>query len=85
MRAPTNASASTTNIGSRELVNEWRSSIGAIPGAKDLSFRAEIGRGGSPVDIQLSGPSFEDMADAAKKIKAQLATYAGIFDISDTW
>lgn len=75
----------SNDIGSRDLVNEWRESIGAIPGAKELSFRAEIGRGGSPVDIQLSGPSFDDMADAAKKIKAQLATYAGVFDITDTY
>jgi len=73
------------DIGSRDLVNEWRESIGSIPGAKELNFRAEIGRGGSPIDVQLAGPSFDDMAEAATKIKAQLATYAGVFDITDTY
>ncbi len=74
-----------SDIGSAALVNEWRQLIGAIPGAKELNFRAEIGRGGSPIDIQLAGPSFDDMADASAKIKERLKTYAGVFDVTDTY
>ena len=73
------------DIGTRDLVNEWRQTIGDIPGAKELNFRAEIGRGGSPIDVQLAGPSFDDMADAAGKIKERLKTYAGVFDVTDTF
>eukprot|EP00487_Bulimina_marginata_P012175 TRINITY_DN8291_c1_g1_i1.p1 TRINITY_DN8291_c1_g1~~TRINITY_DN8291_c1_g1_i1.p1 ORF type:complete len:124 (+),score=22.28 TRINITY_DN8291_c1_g1_i1:121-492(+) len=46
-----------SDIGSRELVKEWRQLIGVIPGAESLTFRAEIGRSSSPIDIQLSGNS----------------------------
>jgi len=75
----------TLNITSRELVAEWRREIGEIPGAKNLSFRAEIGRGGSPIDIELSGNDFDVLNTASARIKTALADYPGISDVSDTF
>jgi len=74
----------TLDVTSLELVRQWRKSIGPLPGARELSFRAEIGRGGDPVDIQLSGTDFEKMASAAEKVKDWLAKYPGVFDITDS-
>ncbi|MFK7854656.1 MAG: efflux RND transporter permease subunit [Granulosicoccus sp.] len=75
----------TLSISSRELVAEWRAEIGEIPGAKNLSYRAEIGRGGSPVDVEISGLDFTEMTQVAAEIKKELGLYPGITDISDTF
>lgn len=75
----------TLAISSRELVTQWRAEIGDIPGAKNVSYRAEIGRGGSPVDVEISGFDFVEMTTVATAIKQELGLYPGITDISDTF
>ncbi len=72
-------------ITSRELVMQWRRAIGDIPGAKELNFRAEIGRGGAPISVQLSGSDFERLRLAASITKNKLAAYPGVEDITDTF
>lgn len=73
-----------SDIGSRELVKEWRQLIGVIPGAENLTFRAEIGRSSNPIDIQLSGNSISTLQTVAEQIKQRLATYPSVFDIADS-
>ncbi len=75
----------TVQVTTSELVNEWRKAIGAIPGARELNYRAEIGRGGDPINIQLTGPDFDDLSKAAEEISKRLAEYPGVFDIQDTF
>ena len=75
----------TLQVTSSELVREWRQSIGDIPGAKDVNYRAEIGRGGSPVNVQLSGRDFDRLKAAAVVIKEKLGTYPGVEDITDSF
>lgn len=70
-------------ISSTELANEWRKGIGQIPGAESLLFRAEIGRGGDPIDVQLSGRSLEQLAEVIAQVRTRLAQYPGVFDIND--
>lgn len=72
-------------VTSSQIVREWRAGIGTIPGAKELRFFAEIGRGGEPIDIQLTGPNFDELADLAGRLKARLAEYPGVFDIQDSF
>ena len=68
------------------LANRWRELIGPIAGSKELSFSANAAGGvGMPIDIQLSGHDFEQLRAAADKVKAQLATYEGLFDIQDNY
>jgi len=75
----------TLAISSRELVAEWRREIGDIPGAVNVSYRAEIGRGGSPIDVEISGFDFEQMTDVAAVIKQKLRGYPGVSEVSDTF
>lgn len=70
-------------VTSAQLVEEWRKLIGPLPGAESLTFRAEIGRGGEPIDIQLTGSS-NSIEQVAGLIKTELASYDGVFDISDS-
>jgi len=67
-----------------ELVNDWRKRIGEIVGAKELTFRAEMFRGGDPIDPQLTGNNTETLSLAAAKVRNQLNTYAGLFDVTDS-
>ncbi|MEM7257797.1 MAG: efflux RND transporter permease subunit, partial [Pseudomonadota bacterium] len=75
----------SSEVTSRQLVGEWRRMIGDIPGAKEISYRAEIGRGGSPINVQLSGQDFTSLRKAANEIKEVLATFPGVEDITDSF
>lgn len=73
------------DITSSELVSEWRRNIGVLPGVKDISYRAEIGRGGDPIDVQLSGPHFDELRTLSEQVRERLASYPGVFDITDSF
>lgn len=73
------------DIGTRQLVREWQTTIGDIPGVKELSFRAEIGRGGEPINIQLTGNNFDVLNEAGDKIKTRLGEFNGLFDIKNSF
>lgn len=75
----------TLEVTSSDLVREWRQAIGSIPGAKELSFRAEIGGGGAPLDIQITGPDFGPLRTLAGQVRERLQTYPGVFDITDSF
>ncbi|MES2595710.1 MAG: efflux RND transporter permease subunit [Verrucomicrobiota bacterium] len=71
-------------VNTLDMANDLRKRIGPIVGAEELNFRAEIGRGGDPIDIQLSGTNPDELLELSDKIKAQLSTRAGVFDVSDS-
>ena len=73
------------DVSSATLVREWRQKIGDIPGAKSISYHAEIGRGGSPIDVQISGFDFDQLRAAAALLKNELRNYKGVSDISDSF
>ena len=75
----------TLEVSSARLVNEWRRAIGEIPGARNVSYRAEIGRGGSPIDVEISGFDFSELRDVAGLIEKQLQRYPGVSDVSNTF
>lgn len=75
----------TLPITTTELVDEWRKAIGPIVGAKELNFRAEIGRGGDPINVQLTGQNFEVLNEVTGLVKRQLDKYDGLYDIQDTF
>lgn len=72
-------------VTSSELVREWRKLIGPIPGVQELSFRAEIGRGGDPIDVQLEGNNFAELNAVAGLVEQKLAEYDGVFDIKNSF
>jgi multidrug efflux pump subunit AcrB len=75
----------TVEVSTRKLVKAWRTAIGEIPGAKELTYRAEIGRGGEPIDVQLTGQDFTVLAEIAAAVRKQLHEYPGVFDIRDSF
>lgn len=75
----------TLKIRSSELVKEWRAAIGSLPGARELNFRAEIGRSRDPIDVKLSGQDFDGIAVVAAQLREKLAEYPTVFDIAGTY
>lgn len=74
-----------TPISTRKLVSEWQRMIGDIAGAQELSFRAEIGRGGEPIDLQIAGNNYQDLNEVANQIKTKLTEFDGLFDIQSSF
>ncbi len=73
-----------SDITSAQLVREWRELIGPLPGAESLTFRAEIGRAGNPIDVQLSATNLPLLEEVSEKVKERIATYPSAFEISDS-
>ena len=71
-------------ITSPQLAREWREIAGPIIGAEKVEFRAEWGRGGSPIDVQLKGNSLTELKNVSVQIKEHLKNYDTVFDISDS-
>jgi multidrug efflux pump subunit AcrB len=73
-----------------DMAADWRKRIEeaygskSIPGAEELSFRAEIMRSGDPIDIQLTGTNPDELLALSDEIKARLSTIAGVYDVSDS-
>jgi multidrug efflux pump subunit AcrB len=74
----------TRDANTVQMSNEWRKRIGSIVGAEELTFRAEIMRGGDPIDIQLTGTDPNELLGMSAKIKEHLSTYPALFDINDS-
>lgn len=74
----------TRDANTVEMSNEWRKRIGNIVGAEELTFRAEIMRGGDPIDIQLTGTDPKELLGMSEKIKQKLSMYPALFDINDS-
>ncbi|MCX7397419.1 MAG: efflux RND transporter permease subunit [Planctomycetales bacterium] len=74
------------DVTSEEVVQEWRNAVGPIAGVETLTFGSQSrGPGGKPIEFKLLGPSTEmiDLEAAVEEVKAKLATYKGVFDVSD--
>ena len=68
-----------------DVVSLWRKKVKEIPGVKSLTFGGTAGPRGQGVNIQLASQNLEVLKEAADVLKEQVATYQGVFDISDTF
>ncbi|ETW98056.1 MAG: hypothetical protein ETSY1_20340 [Candidatus Entotheonella factor] len=78
------AAVEQRSVSSTDILAKWRELTGDVPEALALTFGTpEIGPGGSPIEVRLIGESFDDLRQAADRVKAELGTYPGVFDIQD--
>lgn len=72
------------SISSEEVVRLWRQRSGEFPGAEELSFGAQsFGPGAKPVEFKLLSSDIGQLEAAVEEAKAFLASYPGVFDVSD--
>jgi multidrug efflux pump subunit AcrB len=70
---------------SQEIVSHWRDKAGEFPGAERVVFWGlDQSPGGRPVELSLLGADIQELETVAAKIKTQLATYQGVYDIQDS-
>ncbi len=79
------APAEERNLRAEELANLWREATGPIPEATSLIFGTAGPTAGNDVDVMLVGPDVEQLTSAANAVKAELRTFAGVYDVSDTF
>ncbi len=72
-------------LSSQQILNLWQAEAGDFPGAERVIFWGlNYVRGGSAIELWLlSGNTFQ-LESIATAVKEQLATYAGVQDISDS-
>ncbi|MCF8144002.1 MAG: efflux RND transporter permease subunit [Deltaproteobacteria bacterium] len=73
------------DVSAMKLVKLWRERVGAIPEAESITFSSELFSAGNPVEVHLSLDDHDLLLAAAEDLKAELANYPGIFDISDSF
>jgi multidrug efflux pump subunit AcrB len=73
------------NIDAREFSNRWRDATGAIPDAVELVFNTSLFSVGEAINIQLEGGDLNELRAAAARLRAKLAEYPGVIDISDSF
>jgi multidrug efflux pump subunit AcrB len=76
--------ASTREFTAAEVVSKWRELVGEIPGAVELTFSSESAAGGNAIDLELVGDNLEQLEEATREVKATLANFTGVIDISDS-
>jgi multidrug efflux pump subunit AcrB len=77
--------AERNGITSTEINQRWRELTGVIPDAVELSFSANAFNAGTPVAIELRGRDVDELREAAARIRAELARFDGVFDITDSF
>jgi multidrug efflux pump subunit AcrB len=72
-------------LSSDEIANRWRELTGPIPDSVELTFSASQLTVGDAISIQIRGRNVNDLAAAAADIRAELARFDGVTDISDSF
>ena len=79
-------SALDREITTDEVLARWRELTGPVPDAVEVSFSSDAFGAGEAIEIELyGGDTIESLALAADIVKKQLATYAGVTDVADSF
>ena len=69
-------------IHSNDLMVLWEKEIGAIAGARSLSFHGlSSGPAGADIEIWLQGDDMQALVNAARSLQQKLRTYQGVFQV----
>ena len=74
------------DVTSDQIVREWREAVGPIAGVETLTVGSPSrGPGGKPIEFKLLGAATEmkQLEAAVEETKQKLATYKGVFDVTD--
>ncbi|MBA6231924.1 MULTISPECIES: efflux RND transporter permease subunit [unclassified Colwellia] len=71
-------------IGTQQLVAEWRKMVGQVAGAEQLNYRAEIGWSRPAINIELRGKNADDLAALGQKFKGKLSEFSAVSDVEDS-
>ena len=72
-------------ISAEDLATRWRSKIGQIPGAVELTVTSDLFDSRKAIDLQYSYPDRERLVEIVDLTRAHLAGYPGVFGVIDTY
>ncbi|NRA04189.1 MAG: efflux RND transporter permease subunit [Myxococcales bacterium] len=78
-------SSEQRSIPTNEVALRWREITGPVPDAVELSFSSSLFSVGEEINLQLRGPRVSELQEAADRLKAKLASYPGVLDITDSF
>ncbi len=70
-------------IRSKDITEQLRVEVGEIQDAEDISFDFTFNRADNGLTFALNHPDLDRLRQAAEYVKAHLATYTDVYDISD--
>ena len=71
---------------SAQITTMLRERLDPIPGAVELELVSNLmGGAGKPIDFQMAGPDIDELRVVAADIRARLAEYPGVIDITDSF
>ena len=73
------------NVSVRDLSNRWRELTGPVYDSVSLTFDTMGLTAGDAIAIRLQGRNVDDLAQAAAQLRAELARFEGVRDISDSF
>ncbi len=77
--------AEERTVTSPDIARRWRELTGPIADAEALTFSSSLFNAGDPINIQLAGNDYERLLAATEDLKAYIAEYPGVFDITDSF
>ncbi|MFP6866608.1 MAG: efflux RND transporter permease subunit, partial [Roseibacillus sp.] len=78
------APSASRDISAEDIVREWRTAVGAIPSAVEITFIAQAAGGGNAIDLLLTGKDLGELRAATDFLREQLKGYPGVIDIADS-
>ncbi len=73
-------------IHSHDLMVLWEKEIGAIPGARALSFHGlSSGPVGADIEVWLQGDNMQTLIDSSRKLQEKLRSYEGVFQVQSDY
>jgi len=72
-------------LSSALIASRLRERLEPVPGAVEMTISSGLMEGGKPIDVQLAGGDIEELRLLATEIKARLAEYPGVTDITDSF
>ncbi|PIE36853.1 MAG: multidrug transporter, partial [Gammaproteobacteria bacterium] len=73
------------SVSSVQLAQWIREAVGELSGVQSLTFNANAGSGGAPIDVQLQGENLAQMRAAAEELKRAIADFDGVSDVRDSF
>ena len=69
------------DINTLEVVAMWRERLGPVVGAQEITFRAERGGWGRPIEVQLRGRDIDRLQEVGELVRQRLESYPTVQDV----
>jgi multidrug efflux pump subunit AcrB len=73
------------DVTATQLGNLWRQKVGIVPDAEAITYQSVLFSAGNAVEVHMSLDDHDLLEAAAEKLKEELKTYPGVFDVSDSF